>query len=594
MLLSRRCITRYRSSRLKISCIGHVQHILQDRNSSRSDSDSSPPLSITSSTHVNSDNNSYRSYCTVNSVGNLSVNCIQSTRFRTHHINEHISCNSQKIKSTSLFHTTTHALNDANNTTPTTIDTITNHLPESITSLSSSITIWGATAFLLTNFHTHLHLPYWACISLTNVCIRTGMLPIAVRGAKTSVKFGNIAPEVQYLITSFTRDFQKLKASSPEGGGGLVRTGDGKVGFVDTTKEQLRLVKTTVSTLQGVMRLAKVNLFDVFKSPMLQIPFFWYFALDLRKVINGVDPELAQHLVESSFLWITDLTEPDPWYGLPILTGALLYLNVEVAVGKRALSGETSSRSNLQQMMKDAFQSLAIFMPCFMVQQPSGVQIYLATSMVFTMAQSMAFRSNACRAAIGLPPLGAKPTGEHLKEFTELAEQRMKAKEETGFYLGEGILLLDRGFAKLGEKRESSIDIISQGSTSGTEESMPQTQNLGVIELPQYTIDSMLVYPEKLQEWSSQRSSTSTRLTPLLPPVDMSQSAMMQGAMPMNEMQQQELMDAANRGEKPKQIEMAPKEVLQKMEDQKKTTSSIDVKKFGLKSRKRGRKKPRK
>eukprot|EP00574_Skeletonema_japonicum_P006453 CAMPEP_0201735468 /NCGR_PEP_ID=MMETSP0593-20130828/37151_1 /ASSEMBLY_ACC=CAM_ASM_000672 /TAXON_ID=267983 /ORGANISM="Skeletonema japonicum, Strain CCMP2506" /LENGTH=421 /DNA_ID=CAMNT_0048229023 /DNA_START=234 /DNA_END=1499 /DNA_ORIENTATION=- len=418
------------------------------------------------------------------------------------------------------------------------------------------------------------------------------MLPIAIRGAKTSVKFGNIAPEVQYLISSFTRDFQKLKASSPEGGGGVVRTGDGRVGFVDTTKEQLRLVKTTVSTLQGVMRLAKVNLFDVLKSPMLQIPFFWYFAIDLRKVINGLDPELAQQLVDSSFFWITDLTEPDPWYGLPILTGALLYLNVEVAVGKRALSGETSSRSNLQLIMKDAFQSLAIFMPCFMVQQPSGVQIYLATSMVFTMAQSMAFRSNACRSVIGLPPIGAKPTGEHLKEFTELAEQRMKAKEETGFYLGEGILLLDRGFANLGEKRESSIDI-SKGNNDGIEESLPQTQNLGVIELPQYTIDSMLVYPERLLEWSSQRSTTSTRPTPLIPPVDMPQNTMMQGKMPLDETQQEELMDAANRGEKPKQIEMAPKEVLQKMEDRKNTTSSIDVKKFGSKLRKRGKKKPK-
>ncbi len=423
------------------------------------------------------------------------------------------------------------------------------------------------------------------------------MLPIAIRGAKTSVKFGNIAPEVQYLISSFTRDFQKLKEAQGSGGGGsgaTIRTRDGKVGFVDTTKEQLRLVKTTLSTLRGVMKLAKVNLFDILKSPMLQIPFFWYFALDLRKVINGVDPELAQQLVESSFLWIADLTEPDPWYGLPIVTGALLYLNVEVAVGKRALSGETSSRSNLQLFLKDAFQSLAIFMPCFMVQQPSGVQIYLATSMVFTMAQSMAFRSDACRAAIGLPPVGAKPTGEHLKEFTELAEQRMKAKEETGFYLGEGVLLLDRGFAKLGEKRESSIDI-SQGSHSITEETLPQTQNLGVIELPQYTIDSMLVYPEKLLEWSSQRSTTSTRPTPLLPPVNLSQSSMMQeGTMPMNEMQQQELMEAANRGEKPKQIEIAPKEILQKMEDRKNTTSAIDVRKLGSRSRKGGKRKPRK
>lgn len=523
-----------------------------------------------------------------------------------------ISCNHypQSIR-TSLFHTTSYTpKNDVDNATTIT-DTasssateMNNALIDEITTNQllpyiSTITIWGATSLLLTNFHTHLHIPYWVCISLTNICIRCGMLPVAIRGAKTSVKFGNIAPEVQYLISSFTRDFQKLKgvssfsSSTQYGGGGtVIRLGD-KVGLVDTTKEQLRLVKTTISTLRGVMKLGQVNLFDIFKSPLLQIPFFWYFALDLRRVINGQnDPALAQQLVESSFFWITDLTEPDPWYGLPLLTGALLYLNVEVAVGKHSLSGESSSRSNLQSFLKDSFQSLAIFMPCFMVQQPSGVQIYLATSMLFTMLQSIAFRNDACREVIGLPPVGVKPTGEHLKEFTELAEQRMKSKEETGFYLGEGVLLLNRGFAKLGKKRKSSIDIMSRDNVTG--ETLLQTQKLGMIKLPQYTIDSMLVYPEKLLEWSSQRSTTSTRPTPLLPPVEMSQSAM-NGSIPLNEIKQQEVMDAANRGEKLKQIDMAPKEVLQRMENQKNTTVAIDVKKkVGSSSRKRGKKKRKK
>lgn len=305
MLPSRRlCVAHSRVSRVKISCIGHVQHlILHDeihdgRNTCNSDSSLLPIKSRYKNHYVYSGIN--RTYCTVFPRNNV---CLQLPDER-------------RLNSTQLFHTTTYTSNnvDSNATTSaattaannTLTERIIDHIPESITSITSCATIWGATAFLLTNFHTHLHIPYWACISLTNVCIRGGMLPIAIRGAKTSVKFGNIAPEVQYLISSFTRDFQKLKASSPEGGGGgVVRMGD-RVGFVDTTKEQLRLVKTTVSTLQGVMKLAKVNLFDIFKSPMLQIPFFWYFALDLRKVINGVDPQLAQQLVDSSFLWITD------------------------------------------------------------------------------------------------------------------------------------------------------------------------------------------------------------------------------------------------------------------------------------------------
>jgi hypothetical protein len=59
--------------------------------------------------------------------------------------------------------------------------------------------------------------------------------------------------------------------------------------------------------------------------------------MDLRKIIEGSDPSLAQKLVESNFFWISDLTEPDPWYGLPIATGALLYMNVEVRERRRKL-----------------------------------------------------------------------------------------------------------------------------------------------------------------------------------------------------------------------------------------------------------------
>lgn len=89
----------------------------------------------------------------------------------------------------------------------------------------------------------------------------------------------------------------------------------------------------------------------------MQLPVFWYFSVDLRKIINGADPELAQKLTEGGFLWVPDLTEPDPWYGLPILGGVLLYMNVEVALGKRILSGETTSKANVAKNLKDFFQS---------------------------------------------------------------------------------------------------------------------------------------------------------------------------------------------------------------------------------------------
>ena len=54
---------------------------------------------------------------------------------------------------------------------------------------------------------------------------------------------------------------------------------------------------------------------------------------------------LAQTLVDSPVAWIPDLTEPDPWFGLPVLAGILMYTNVEVAFGRRSLAGQSTAKT---------------------------------------------------------------------------------------------------------------------------------------------------------------------------------------------------------------------------------------------------------
>jgi hypothetical protein len=77
---------------------------------------------------------------------------------------------------------------------------------------------------------------------------------------------------------------------------------------------------------------------------------------------------------------------------------------------------------------------LAVFMPCFMSQSPAGVQIYLATSFVFTLGQSYALRSDSFRKLVGLPLRGdaAKAEAIYAKEFIELKRLEQKAREAWG------------------------------------------------------------------------------------------------------------------------------------------------------------------
>ncbi|KAL3779010.1 hypothetical protein ACHAW5_010001 [Stephanodiscus triporus] len=453
----------------------------------------------------------------------------------------------------------------ATTTTPT--EQLSSYLPPAPEFLANA-TVWGATGLLLTNFHVHLHLPYWACIALTNVCVRSSMIPIAVNGARTQVRLGTVSPEVQYLVTSFTNDMSTLgrMAGRNSRGGSFVRD--------QLYRGRLLLIKTTMETLRGIYRMKEINPLAIFKSPALQIPVFVYFAMDLRKIIEGSDPSLAQKLVESNFLWIADLTEPDPWYGLPIATGALLYLNVEMSVGKQALSGEASSKSNIAKLLKDVFQSLAIFMPCFMAQQPSGVQLYLLTSMIFTLLQAKALRNDVVREAVGLPSINAKPRdmsdSEIVKHFLEQMSERQAAKARGGYVLGEGVHVTGANISvpRFGTKRESSI-MVDEKHVDGMEGGgMTGGLKMIKIELPDHTLRSpLLVQPQMFE---------STRV-PFLPGMTdgvfhapKTKSAGEEQSLSMPDIPLS-VMEAANRGENLQKVavEMAPKEVLRRIEESK-------------------------
>jgi len=302
--------------------------------------------------------------------------------------------------------------------------------------------VWGGCAFLLTSFHS-VGVPYWGGFALTNVLLRVSLSPLVLYSAHTASRFAAVAPEIQFLVTLFQND--------------LVRQRQESASF----SEQRILIFKTLQTLSGIYKLHKINPLSVFLSPMLQIPFFMYVSTDLRKIINGADPELAQELTVGGIFWFQDLTEPDAWYCLPMLGGLLLYYNVEVAIGKKSLSGESTSKSNVAIYLKDFFQSLAVLMPCFMSQSPAGIQIYLITSFVFTYFQGQALRSDSFREALALPLLKGrgKTEGKFAQEFINLKKLEQKAKKErgTGEILGKGVLAAGLEVSFAGSNRPSTI-----------------------------------------------------------------------------------------------------------------------------------------
>lgn len=288
-------------------------------------------------------------------------------------------------------------------------------------------------------------MPYWACFATINVALRTALFPVVIYGAHMSIRFAKILPDVQLLVSLFQRDVKTFRANKA------------------TAAQFGYLMRTNLISLGAIYKHQKFNPFAIFLSPLIQIPFFVYFSVDLRKIVNGHDPELAQQLVENGFAWVPDLTEPDPWYGLPVLAGLMLYANLEVALGRRAVAGESLSKADISITMKDIVQSFAIFMPCFTSYLPAGMQVYLITSFCFTTGQSAALRYDPFRALVGIPSLEESTPekgGKFVKQMVELQKLKMKAKELRGDgpLLGKGVLMHGMETSFPGSYRKSSID----------------------------------------------------------------------------------------------------------------------------------------
>ena len=111
---------------------------------------------------------------------------------------------------------------------------------------------WGATAHILNTLHP-LGIPYWACMSFTNIGVRTLLLPVVYAGAKTAVESSKAAPEIQFIFSTFIRDADTLKKANA------------------SPSARLTLLTATFQSMKAAWKIYKVNPLDTFKSPLLQI-----------------------------------------------------------------------------------------------------------------------------------------------------------------------------------------------------------------------------------------------------------------------------------------------------------------------------------
>ncbi|CAB9498694.1 Membrane protein insertase YidC [Seminavis robusta] len=422
-------------------------------------------------------------------------------------------------------------------------------LPE----MMQGFSIWGGSAVLLNGFHS-AGIPYWACFSLINIVVRVSLFPLVLYSAHAASRFGKVAVELQFFVSMFQNDLRNLRSQGA------------------STSELIAFFRMGMQSLRGIYKLHKINPLAAFLSPLMQLPFFIYVSVDLRKIVNGRYPELAQELTacdDSILYWVPDLTEPDPFYILPILAGAAMYTNVETALGRRNLAGDTASKADTGVFLKDLFQSFSIFMPCFASHNPAGVQIYLCTSFVFTMVQGFALRNEQFRVMVGLPSLQGTPQKPMIaSEFVDLKKLELQADElrgEGGKLLGTGVLARNWRLSFPGSERQSTIVVDANDEEKTTDAFTPEDDShLHIIKFFRYGGSAERSFDPK---------------TPFIPGISASYDEMVErekqvlqdqmrqeqlatsmfeqaasGEQPMTPEQMSEAMEKANAGERPTQF----------------------------------------
>jgi YidC/Oxa1 family membrane protein insertase len=194
------------------------------------------------------------------------------------------------------------------------------------------LTEWLARPMLAILKAVHFVVPSWGfAIILLTVLIKIATWYPTQKSMKSMKAMATLKPEMDKLKERFGDDKNKLNMATME----LYK-------------------KHGVNPLGGCLPL------------LLQMPV--YFAL-YSMLGNSVE------LYRSPFLWVHDLTAPDPFYVLPVLTGALMFLQQKTQ--------PTPADPNQKTMM----YAMPVMFTVFNLVWPAGLTIYILTNTVLTFLQ---------------------------------------------------------------------------------------------------------------------------------------------------------------------------------------------------------------
>lgn len=197
---------------------------------------------------------------------------------------------------------------------------------------------------LLEWLHTNSIPNYGWAIVLTTLILRLLFFPLTHKSQKSMSKMQELNPKVQAIRTKY-----RSKLRDKQG------------------RPNLDAQKQMNEEVMSVYRNAGVNPASGCLPMLLQMPVFFAF---FRLLTTAVELRGAEWLG-----WIQDLSQPDPYYLLPLVMGAS-----SLAMQKMMPSSPDPMQRRIMQIMPIAFTAFAFAFP-------SGLVLYWMTNNILTMAQ---------------------------------------------------------------------------------------------------------------------------------------------------------------------------------------------------------------
>lgn len=225
----------------------------------------------------------------------------------------------------------------------------------------------GMVQQLLDILHASTGLPWWATIAISTMVVKICLLPLTIKGQKSSIHMNNHLPQMQHLQAKMTE--------------------------ARNTGNQLEAARIA-NELVVFMKEKNVNPLKSMIIPMAQAPVFISFFFALRGMANLP----MESFKTGGMLWFTDLTVADPYYLLPLITSVSLFCTLE-------LGAESGVRNDNLQWTRYIFRCLPLVIFPVTMNFPSALLCYWVTSNLFTLCQVGVLRIPAVRNRLNIPAL---------------------------------------------------------------------------------------------------------------------------------------------------------------------------------------------